>query len=183
MIKPKAEAVGHRNARSEARDNMLYGPGDLYAARTADGLWMKIGFSTQVHDRIRNLNAEYKGHAVFSLVATTRSTFRVEQKLHRAMHPLHQVPIRWGREIYPVMPAVLGIVSGLIEKPDELELDLDTYLSLLKWCRAAAKEDANRLPALHGHREIVAQIEQARARYHERLWARIQAREAARASA
>jgi len=171
------------SAKSLARQRLVTEEGDIYAARTTDGLWMKIGFSQNVPERIRALNAEYNGYVVFELVATTRGLFKTEQKLHRAMKPLHQVHIGAGKEFYPMMPAVLGIVSGLIEKPARLEFTLDAYLSFLKWCRQASKEAPNKIPALHGHREIIERHERALERIYARTREIVAAREAEGAAA
>lgn len=173
-------AQSRPSPRSEARLRVVNEEGDIYAARTTDGLWIKIGFSLQVNDRIRALNWEYRSRVVFELVATTRSTFRDEQKLHRAMRPLHQVHIGAGKEFYPTMPAVLTIVEELIERLPRLYFDLDATLALNRACREAAKEDQNRLPALQGHCEIVERNECARAANMARTLARIRAREAGR---
>lgn len=168
--------------RAAARRRVMTEPGHIYAAASADGKWIKIGFSLDVADRIRGLNLEYKGDAEFTLIATTRSTYRTEQQMHRFMQPLHQVHIAAGKEFYPVMPAVQEVVKELIELPEQLEIDSDWYLHLLKWGRAAAKEGCNRLPALEAHREIVERNAAAEARSFARLEARIRERDAARAA-
>lgn len=167
--------------RSIARQRVVSDEGNIYAAQSNDGVWMKIGFSQQVDDRIRSLNAEYSGYAVFTLVATTRGMFRTEQQMHTFMRPLHQVQIKAGKEFYPVMPAVLDVVKELIEAPDRLEIDSEWYLHLLRWGNAAAKEDRNRLPALAAHHEIVASNAAAEARTLARHQERMREREAARA--
>lgn len=180
MIRPPRPRPESRRAATRRR--VTTEEGDIYAAATADGKWIKIGFSLQVADRIRALNLEYRGDAEFSLMATTRSTFRNEQKIHYFMQPLHQVRLSAGKEFYPVMPAVLEVVKELIEVPERLEIDSDWYLHLMRWGRAAAKEDHNRIPALKAHHEIVERNAAAEARTLARIEARMQAREAARAA-
>lgn len=183
MIRPPRPRPESR--RAAARRRVTTEPGDIYAAASADGKWIKIGFSLDVPARIRALNVEYQGDAEFTLIATTRSTYFTEQQLHRAMQPLHQVPIKAGREFYPACPAVLEIVKELIETQDSLELDIEWHLRVIRFCRAAAGEDHNRRPALVAHREIVEEHNAAAARSFARLEARmreIAARRAARAA-
>lgn len=168
--------------RAAARRRLVTEEGDIYAAASADGKWIKIGFSLDVADRIRAINLEYQGDAIFTLMATTRAKYRTEQQIHRFMRPLHQVHIAAGKEFYPTMPAVLEVVKELIEKRDRLEIESEWYLQLLHWGNAASKLSRNRLPALEAHREIVEANAAAEARSFARLEARIRQREAARAA-
>lgn len=183
MIRPPRPRPESR--RAAARRRVTTEPGDIYAAASADGKWVKIGFSQDVPARLRTLNLEYQGDAEFALIATTRSTYATEQQLHRAMQPLHQVRIKAGREFYPACPAVSEIVKELIETQDSLELDTDWYFRVVHFCRASAGEDCNRLPALEAHREIVEANAAAEARNIARVEARLReiaARRAARAA-
>lgn len=183
MIRPPR--LRPESPRAAARRRVTTEPGDIYAAASADGKWIKIGFSLDVPARIRALNLEYQGDAEFTLIATTRSTYVTEQQLHRAMQRLHQVHIKAGREFYPACPAVSEIVKELIETQDSLELDADWHLRVIHYCLAAAGEDRNRLPALEAHREIVERNAAAEARNIARAEARIRgivARRAARAA-
>src|SRR5690242_14004014 len=167
--------------KSAARLRVVNEEGDLYAARSGDGIWIKIGFSTHLTDRLRAINLEYKG-APFSLIASTRSTYQVELKLHRAMKPFHQLHIAAGKELYPACPAIRVIVEELIAKPARLTLNLDTHLALRRWCREEARKAENQRPAYIAHWDRFEKLIEAEERRFEFLRRRIQARQQASAA-
>lgn len=165
--------------KSEARLRVVNERGDLYAAASASGLWVKVGFSTRLADRLKALNYLYANDGPFRLIGSTNSTYRVEQQLHRAMKPLHTIKIGAGKELYPASPAVLRIANAVVGRPTLEWIELDDILALNRWCRAQARLESNVAVARKAHAPRIARDEEAKARYYARLFARIAARRAA----
>jgi hypothetical protein len=181
MTDAKLKSLERRN-KSVARLRVVNEKGDLYAAESADGRWIKIGFSTRLKDRLRAINLEYEG-APFTLIGSTRSTYRVEQQLHRAMKPFHLIHIGAGKELYPAAPAVRRIVDEVLAQPEMETIEIDDLLHFRRWCRAHADLEVNKAPARIAHARRIVELLEAEERYFARLRARIAAREAARAAA
>jgi hypothetical protein len=178
----KLKSLMERRNKSAARLRVVTEKGDLYAATSADGRWIKIGFSTRLKDRLRAINLEYEG-APFTLIGSTRSTYRVEQQLHRAMKPFHLIHIGAGKELYPAAPAVRRIVDAVLARPEMERIPLDDMLQFRRWCRAQAALEENKAPARIAHARRIAELVAAEQRFLDRIHARIAAREAARAAA
>lgn len=172
-----------RQNKSAARLRVVRGPGDLYAARSGDGCWIKIGFSTCLRDRLRALNYDFPGIGPFTLIGSTQSTYRVEMQLHRAMQPFHQIHIAAGKELYPASPGVLAVVKQLVAAPTLEPIEIDTLLAFRRWCRDQAARDENRNVALAARAPLFAEREEAQQRWLEGLMRRIAARNAGRVAA
>lgn len=172
------DAPKNRN-KSEARLRVVNDIGDLYAAASASGLWIKIGFSTQLADRLKALNYDFASDGPFHLIGSTKSTYRVEQQLHRAMKSLHTIRIGAGKELYPASPAVRAIAEAVVAEPTCDPFELDDLLDLRRWCRAQSRLAPNVAVARKAHAPRIAELEEASARYYARVLARIAARRAA----
>jgi hypothetical protein len=129
-------------------------PGHLYAARSLDGVWIKVGFSTCLQDRLKAINHEYSIGGRLSLIGATPSVFRAEQQIHRCLRPFLQGKQTQGRELYPAVPSLESVVSIVVSGRDRPPLDLDDYLDLARWCRSEARQPHNKLPALAAHSAI-----------------------------
>lgn len=187
MTKPASVAADRLKSaesrnKSAARLRVVNEGGDLYAAASADGLWIKLGFSTRLADRLKAINHEYIGAAPFRLIGSTASTFGVEQQLHRAMQPLHLIRIAAGKELYPASPAVMKIVKAIIAQPTLGWIELDDLFALRRWCRLQARLDENAAVARVAHAPRIAEREEAERRWYQGLLARIARRRAARAA-
>lgn len=172
-----------RSNKSAARLRVVNEKGDLYAATSADGRWIKIGFSTRLADRLKAINLDYPSAGPFTLIGSTRSTYRVEQQLHRAMKPFHLINIGAGKELYPASPAVRRIVDEVMAQPEMETIEIDDLLHFRRWCRAHAELEVNKAPARVAHARRIAELLAAEERYFARLRARVAAREAARVAA
>lgn len=169
--------------KSEARLRVVNEDGDLYAAQSADGVWVKIGFSTRLADRLKSLSRDFPKAGPFRLLGQTISNYHAELQLHRAMHPFHQIRIASGKELYPACPAVLFIVNRVIIGRDRFDgIELDDLLPFRRWCRSQAKLEQNAAVARVAHAEQIAKNEAAHERYMAWLSRRIAARNAARAA-
>lgn len=172
---------GH-NRRSEARLRVVNEAGDLYAAESADGLWIKVGFSTRLTERLKEINSSYQC-APFKLLGSTRSTYRMEQMIHRALRPFHHLHIAAGKELYPAAPAVRFVVERITDHETFDDISLDDKLQFLRWCRAAANKVESKRAAVTAHRERFEKMWAVEEAYMARLRARIAAREAAKGAA
>jgi hypothetical protein len=173
MIKTKA-------GRKTGRERFLTERGDLYAAESSDGVWIKIGFTKRLAARIRQINNDYD-EVKFTLLGSTNSTYRTEQQLHACMQSLHTIQISEGKEFYPAGPAVRHIVEGILAKPTLDPLELEEFRVFRAWCRKQSELPENIRAARTAHAEQIAQNQAASARYYARIAARVAAREAARA--
>lgn len=172
-----------RENRSRARLRVVTEKGDLYAASSADGLWIKIGFSTQLDSRLKALGLDFPGNGPFTLIGKTISTYRVETQLHRAMQPFHQIHIGAGKELYPACPAVRLIVGRLIVAREFLEpIQLDDLLHFRRWCRVQARLEKNSAVAHIAHAPRFRAMDEARLRNFERAARRVEARRLAAAA-
>lgn len=165
--------------KSAARLRVVSEKGDLYAAQSADGTRIKIGFSTRLPDRLKALNFDFPSVGPFKFLGSTVSTYRVEQQLHRAMKPFHQIHINAGKELYPAAPAVVTVVEALIARPTLEPLSLDDLMAFRRWCRHQAALDENRSVARATYAERIAKMEEANRRWLAGLMARIAARRTA----
>lgn len=179
MATTKAAVV---NRRSAARLRVVNEPGDLYAAESADGLWIKIGFSTRLAERLKEIDGLYEG-APFTLLGSTRSTYNMEQLIHRALRPFHHLHIAAGKELYPAAPAVRFVAERITAHETFDDVSLDDRLLFLRWCRAEAARGESRRAALTAHRERFEKMWAAQDAYYARIAARMAAREAARGAA
>lgn len=169
-------------AQSEARLRVVNEEGDLYAANSADGRWIKVGFSTRLAERLKAIDLEYAG-APFTLIGSVRSTFRVEQQLHRLLRPFHHLHIGAGKELYPAAPAVRQLVEAVLAHQPIKRIDLDDLLALHRWCRSEATKIESKRAAVIAHRERFEKLWAAEDAYMDRLRARIAARHAGRQAA
>lgn len=188
MTKTKAgpivadKSAASRN-KSAARLRVVNGRGDLYAASSADGLWIKIGFSTRLADRLKALNADYRQQAPFTLIGSVESDYYAETQLHRMMQPFHLIHIGAGKELYPACPAVRLIVERIIVARKTYDgIELDDLRPFRQWCSAQAKLEQNKAVARVAHAPRIAKLIEAEERYLARIRLRVQAREAARAA-
>lgn len=172
------DAARHSN-KSKARLRVVNEPGDLYAALTADGTRVKIGFSTRLSERIKALNHDFPGDGPFKLIGSTRSTYRMEMRLQRAMQVFHRIYISAGKELYPASPAVLAIVRQLMSEPTLENVDLDEWLEFRRWCHVQASLPENERVARVVHAKRFAERDEAARRNLERVIRRIEARKAA----
>ncbi len=168
-----------RNRRSEARLRVVNEAGDLYAAASADGLWIKVGFSTRLAERLKQIDRECAG-APFTLIGSVRSTYRVEQQLHRILKPFHGLHIGAGKELYPAAPAVRQMVAAVLRHEPITSIHIDDLLELRRWSRAEVKKAENMRAAVTAHRERFEKLWAAEDRYLARIAARVAAYEAAR---
>ena len=176
-----SDAKPHTN-QSAARLRVVSQVGDIYAAQSSDGQRIKIGFSTQLGDRLKALNYEFPQSAPFTFLGSTKSKYRVEQQIHRALQPFHHIHVNAGKELYPAAPTVRLVVSRLIVSRDHLDwIELDDMLALTRWCREQAKQDQNKAVAELVYAPIFAKRREAHERWMEQLMARIAARRAAAA--
>ena len=152
MSKTKAGPIAA--GRLTPRNHFTDEPGHLYAARSLDGGWIKVGFSTRLEDRLKAINHEYGIGGRLSLIGATPSVFRAEQQIHRCLRPFLQRKQTQGRELYPAVPSLEAVVSLVVSGRDRPPLDLDDYLDLARWCRAKAREPQNKAPALAAHKAI-----------------------------
>jgi hypothetical protein len=177
------EGVRVNENKSKARLRVVSEKGHIYAAESADGTRIKIGFSTQLADRLKAINFDFPGSGPFKLLGSTVSTFRVEQQLHRAMRPFHQIHVNAGKELYPAAPAVLTVVEAVIAQPTLDVFPIDDLLAFRRWCRHQATLDENKAIARIVYADRIAEMEDARRRWMERIIARIEARNAAKVAA
>ena len=171
-----------RNRRSEARLRVVNETGDLYAAASSDGLWIKIGFSTRLAERLKEIDSIYQC-APFKLLGSTRSTYRMEQMIHRALRPFHHLHIAAGKELYPAAPTVRFVAERITAHETFDDISLEDRLFLLRWCRSEAGRDESRRAALIAHRLRFEKLWAAQDAYYARICARVAAREAARGAA
>lgn len=167
-----------RNRHSEARLRVVNEAGDLYAAASSDGLWIKVGFSTRLAERLKQIDRECTG-APFGLIGNVRSTYRVEQQLHRILKPFHGLHIGAGKELYPAAPAVRQIVDAVLRHEPIESIHIDDILELRRWCRAEVQKVENMRAAVTAHRERFEKMWAAEDRNLARITAKIAAREAA----
>lgn len=165
--------------KSAARIRVVSERGDLYAARSADGRRIKIGFSTRLSDRIKALSYDFPSCGPFTLIGSTVSTHRVEQQIHSAMKPLHGLQIAAGKELYPASPAVLSVVKFLIAEPTLDAIEWESLREFRAWCRHHARTEQNMAVAREVYAERFAKNEAAARRLYERALRRIAARRAA----
>lgn len=175
MATTKAATV---NRRSEARLRVVNEEGDLYAAESADGLWIKVGFSTRLTERLKQIDADCPG-APFKLIGSVRSKYRVEQQIHRMLRPLHGLHIGAGKELYPAAPAVRMVVDAVLRHPPMERIDIDDLMQMRRWCRGEALKVENMRAAVTAHRERFEALWAAEDRRMARIAARIAARQAA----
>lgn len=168
-----------RNRRSEARLRVVNEVGDLYAAESADGLWIKIGFSTRLAERLKEIDGSYRC-APFKLLGSTRSTYRMEQMIHRALRPFHHLHIAAGKELYPAAPAVRYVAERITDHETFDHVSLDDRLMFHRWCRAAAGRIESKRAAVTAHRERFEKMWAVEDAYMARLRARIAARQMAK---
>jgi|TARA_R110002126_G_scaffold134634_1_gene278787 hypothetical protein len=168
-----------RNRRSEARLRVVNEAGDLYAAASSDGLWIKVGFSTRLPERLKQIDHECTG-APFKLIGSVRSTYRVEQQLHRMLKPFHGLHIGAGKELYPAAPAVRQVVEAVLRHEPIESIHIDDLLALRRWCRAEVEKVENMRAAVAAHRERFEKLWAAEDRYLARIAVRIAAYEAAK---
>lgn len=169
---------GH-NRRSEARLRVVNEAGDLYAAESSDGLWIKVGFSTRLTERLKQIDAQCPG-GPFKLIGSVRSKYRVEQQIHRLLRPFHGLHIGAGKELYPAAPAVRMVVDAVLRHPPLECIDIDDLLQMRRWCRGEVRKVENMRAAVIAHRERFEKLWAAEDRYLARIAARVAAYEAAR---
>ena len=161
--------------KSAARLRVVTQKGDLYAARSADGARIKIGFSTQLPDRIKGLAYEFPSFGPFELLGSAVATHRIEQQLHRAMQPLHLIRVAAGKELYPASPAVMAVVKVIVDMPELDLMCIDELLEFRRWCRHQAALEENRCVAREVYADRIAILEAAHARWLERIQQRLAA--------
>ena len=169
---------GH-NRRSEARLRVVNEAGDLYAAESSDGLWIKVGFSTRLAERLKQIDAECSG-GPFNLIGSVRSKYCVEQQIHRLLRPFHGLHIGAGKELYPAAPAVRQVVDAVLRHEPIDWIDSDDLRELRRWCWDEAKKVENMRAAVVAHRERFEKLWAAQDRHMARVAARVAAYEAAR---
>jgi hypothetical protein len=168
-----------RNRRSEARLRVVNEAGDLYAAESSDGLWIKIGFSTRLAERLKEIDSIYQC-APFKLLGSTRSTYRMEQMIHRALRPFHHLHIAAGKELYPAAPTVRFVAERITAHETFGGISLDERMMFHRWCRAAAGLVESKRAAVTAHRERFEKMWAVEDAYMARLRARIAARQMAK---
>jgi len=60
-------------------------PGTLYAVASPDRQWVKVGFTTNLRERLYHVRCDYRGCS--DLLAAIPSTFEEEQSLHAKLRP------------------------------------------------------------------------------------------------
>lgn len=144
MIDPKLKYFSER----------IHGHSRLYAARSADGRWVKVGFSMFLEQRLSAINHDFLHYAPFSPIGSTRSCYRAEQQLHRVLAPFRQRNKGHSIEIYPAVAALEQVVVTIVEGADRPAFSFDEFFELKRWCRKAAALPLNRERALAQYEEL-----------------------------
>lgn len=101
----RSEMARERWRRVRARQ------GHLYAVATADGQWVKVGYSTRVSERLADLARDDYYRAPGEVIGVVPSTFAAERALHARLRPFKQE--RTGpRELYRASPELLALVAA-----------------------------------------------------------------------
>jgi len=106
--------------------------GCIYAATSADGEWIKVGFSSRIGGRLAALDHAYPQYAPFRIIGICRSTWRAEQQFHRALRGLHASDCC---EIYPAIPPIKEAVEAFVHGEHRPAFEFDEYWELREWAK------------------------------------------------
>jgi hypothetical protein len=110
----------------------LRGKGCVYAARTGNRRWIKIGFSSHITSRLNALDYSFPQYAPFIPLGACRSSWRAEQQIHRALRSLH---VEGCREIYPAIKPIEQVAEALVAGEYLPHFDIDEFCSLKDWAK------------------------------------------------
>lgn len=119
-----------------------WGPAVLYALSSTDRAWVKVGCSTNLALRRRDLALDDRMKCPTLLIGTTPSTFVAESALHRCLRPFSPRRTPEGpRELYRFTSGLRLLLAEIFAAPFEAPSE-EQFLELRERCQLVAAAEA-----------------------------------------